>query len=156
MLIDICAFINELNEQADEIIIRDKLDLSDFSSYEGKDCFKTPADVELSLRQRLQNVFLTLRVKVLFYHSCDRCLKDIVLPLEFDFESQVSPLGNNRYSVDMASIDSFGRLDLKDLTVNLLIGNIPMKALCGQDCKGLCMSCGADLNVYKCGCQKDG
>ena len=29
---------------------------------------------------------------------------------------------------------------------------LPMKPLCKPDCKGLCPSCGKDLNLGACGC----
>lgn len=32
--------------------------------------------------------------------------------------------------------------------------NIPMKPLCREDCRGLCPTCGADLNAGECGCDR--
>ncbi|HEV7668250.1 MAG TPA: DUF177 domain-containing protein [Thermoanaerobaculia bacterium] len=32
--------------------------------------------------------------------------------------------------------------------------NIPMKPLCREDCRGLCPTCGADLNAGDCGCDR--
>jgi uncharacterized protein len=29
---------------------------------------------------------------------------------------------------------------------------VPMKPLCREDCRGLCPTCGEDLNVTACGC----
>ena len=33
---------------------------------------------------------------------------------------------------------------------------LPMKALCRDDCRGLCPTCGADLNAGPCGCREEG
>ncbi len=33
--------------------------------------------------------------------------------------------------------------------------SIPMKKLCKVDCKGLCSSCGTNLNIAKCSCKSD-
>ena len=32
--------------------------------------------------------------------------------------------------------------------------NVEGKYLCSEDCKGLCSTCGADLNEGECGCSK--
>ena len=32
---------------------------------------------------------------------------------------------------------------------------IPMKKLCKEDCKGLCVNCGKNLNEGDCNCSKD-
>jgi len=39
--------------------------------------------------------------------------------------------------------------------VEQIILAIPMRPLCGrgEDCKGLCAECGADLNLEACGCE---
>src|SRR6476661_5472012 len=32
---------------------------------------------------------------------------------------------------------------------------VPMKPLCREDCRGLCPTCGEDLNLKECGCAED-
>ena len=41
----------------------------------------------------------------------------------------------------------------EDIRENLLI-EIPLNCVCKEDCKGLCHTCGADLNKKKCDCKK--
>ncbi len=36
-----------------------------------------------------------------------------------------------------------------------IIFNLPAKALCRADCRGLCFVCGQNLNVRACGCRRD-
>lgn len=43
-------------------------------------------------------------------------------------------------------------LDTHPLLSEHLQLNIPMRPLCREDCAGLCVRCGADLNVGPCGC----
>lgn len=40
-----------------------------------------------------------------------------------------------------------------DIRENLLL-SMPMRIKCKEDCKGLCTSCGANLNKEKCSCKK--
>jgi uncharacterized protein len=51
-------------------------------------------------------------------------------------------------------------LDLSDRVIEIdegireeLLLNYPTKILCQENCKGLCLKCGADLNEEKCKCQ---
>ncbi|MBI4917982.1 MAG: DUF177 domain-containing protein [Acidobacteria bacterium] len=49
-------------------------------------------------------------------------------------------------------------LDLVELAVEQFVLAVPMKALCSEECRGLCPRCGADLNRFPCACrvEKDG
>ena len=43
-------------------------------------------------------------------------------------------------------------LDLTNLLNEMVLVNHPIKMLCKDDCKGLCVNCGIDLNENKCQC----
>ena len=43
-------------------------------------------------------------------------------------------------------------LDLFDLVRDSLVLELPIAPLCREDCKGLCVTCGADRNEGECGC----
>lgn len=45
-------------------------------------------------------------------------------------------------------------IDLKELMMEQLQLQIPFQPLCREDCKGICVHCGADLNVGRCACAK--
>ena len=45
-------------------------------------------------------------------------------------------------------------LDLDELVVSDILLELPTKLLCKEDCKGLCSSCGRNLNEGKCGCEE--
>jgi len=42
----------------------------------------------------------------------------------------------------------------KEITEQVILA-IPFKPLCSEDCKGLCIKCGAELNLAKCECSQD-
>jgi uncharacterized protein len=46
-------------------------------------------------------------------------------------------------------------LDLADLVCVDIIFSKPIRFLCDEDCKGLCMKCGKNLKEGPCGCKKD-
>jgi uncharacterized protein len=44
-------------------------------------------------------------------------------------------------------------VDLSGLLIESIKLSIPPKVLCRTDCRGLCPTCGADLNHGQCGCE---
>jgi len=46
------------------------------------------------------------------------------------------------------------KINLKDTIQEQVIMEFPLRALCKQDCKGLCPRCGADLNANLCDCDR--
>lgn len=44
------------------------------------------------------------------------------------------------------------QVDLEPLARESLILDLPLAPLCSEDCRGLCPTCGADLNQGDCGC----
>lgn len=46
-------------------------------------------------------------------------------------------------------------LDLSGIMFEELMLNLPMVPMCSEDCKGLCLSCGVDLNLDQCECHKE-
>jgi uncharacterized protein len=45
-------------------------------------------------------------------------------------------------------------IDLADVVIEQIQIQLPFQPLCKESCKGVCQSCGADLNVGRCACSK--
>ncbi len=87
--------------------------------------------------------------------SCDRCLKEVRVPITIDFERTVaSPDVRDDKLEDDGDFDVMEgyQLNVDVLVYNELLMNQPEKVLCKPDCKGICMKCGKDLNEGECGC----
>ncbi len=50
-----------------------------------------------------------------------------------------------RYSGDV--------LDLREMVKDQILLELPLAPLCKENCLGLCVSCGAELNLGRCGCE---
>lgn len=92
---------------------------------------------------------------------CGRCLADfprnITLTLEEECYPTVDPSTGRRMAPPdeaegVVHIDTRQMLDLSDVLRQYLLTSEPLKALCREDCRGLCPGCGADLNTEKCNC----
>ncbi len=97
---------------------------------------------------------------------CSRCLQSFETHLNSQFavtylqratdgiedsESQEVELS----SADMGIVYFQGeKIDLKYTIQEQVVMEFPLKALCKQDCKGLCPKCGADLNEDPCDCDR--
>jgi len=90
--------------------------------------------------------------------TCARCLDDYRFPLDLPFRVVLTPR--------VAGIEG-GELDEEDLGIGFYEGEdidvtaivheqailaLPTRALCREDCLGLCSRCGANLNAGVCGC----
>ena len=96
---------------------------------------------------------LKASVDALVLTSCARCLKEITLPLTFDFSETLVLVGQET-TADADSVIFFEgkEIDVGEIAINNLLLNISSKYLCKEDCQGLCSKCGKDLNDGDCGC----
>jgi uncharacterized protein len=100
-------------------------------------------DIEYDLHAQIQGGALLVvgKLRTPVTLRCSRCLKKFHKPLtvsQFVFHKELQ-----------------GE-DFVDLTENLredIILELPQRALCRQDCKGLCPVCGEDLNNGSCKCK---
>lgn len=98
-------------------------------------------------------VLLKGNFKLSLKSQCDRCLDDVVLPLDFEFtkilqseEIRDNDDNNEFWMLDGTEFDVVGFLNEE------ILMNLPSKVLCVDDCAGLCPVCGCNRNVTKCEC----
>lgn len=82
---------------------------------------------------------------------CSRCLETFMLPLKVDFDGVYS---QNQTADDEVRYFNGDEISLDDVVIEAIMLELPIKYLCNDDCKGLCMQCGKNLNHEKCDCQK--
>ena len=113
---------------------------------------------QVSLRLRLEQMGTSIlargQVAANARLSCSRCLKDFDLPIKADFAFQFEP-GQSAEGLDEGDgCIAFEGEDLplgEQLRQELELG-LPFRPICREDCLGLCLGCGADLNQDPCTC----
>jgi uncharacterized protein len=84
--------------------------------------------------------------------ECTRCLDEthihLSLPIEELFVSPPTP--DAEFTVPESGI-----LDLAPLVREEVIVQTPISVLCRPDCKGICLTCGKNLNERPCDCEVD-
>ena len=93
--------------------------------------------------------------------ECDRCLTSLSIPVESSFDLLYVPptgtgdeheLGENDLALGFYQD---GIIDGDDITREQIELALPMARLCSEECRGLCPSCGENLNLGECACSED-
>lgn len=86
--------------------------------------------------------------------NCDLCLDNFTVALDIKldeiFVSDTIPADNDKEYWSFS--DKI--IDLKPAVVANILLNMPMRAVCSDNCKGLCPKCGHNLNKGDCGCDR--
>lgn len=93
--------------------------------------------------------FVTLRI------PCDRCLTPVDTEIYFIIDETVdmAEVSESEECEEKDYIDGYN-LDVDKLIFDEILLSMPGKILCKEDCKGLCLVCGANLNIAECGCDR--
>lgn len=92
--------------------------------------------------------------------TCNRCLSRFRHPLKIKFEEEYLPTVDIHSGATLPppedavsfTIDEQHNIDLTEAIRQYALLAVPMKALCDDDCAGLCQKCGHNLNQGKCDC----
>lgn len=112
-----------------------------------------PLDVDLAARSVGDDVFVRGTLRTTVRLACRRCLS----PVEQDVDETVDLLfaeaGEEDVDGEVYTLPARGdELDLTDAVREQVLLDLPEFALCGEECRGLCPTCGANLNEGACEC----
>lgn len=116
------------------------------------------------LLRTVEGVLVTGRLSTRVELACDRCLSAFAQSIQFELEDEFKP------SIDIVSgaslpfdpddrdnlIDDHHILDITEVVRQRLLLNLPAHPLCRPDCRGLCPTCGQNLNEGACHCHAEG
>ena len=89
-----------------------------------------------------------------FRQTLDREILQILVRSVLQEEDEVDEDGAELSSRDLDRTELVGdAIDLESLLNEEIELGMPMKALCSEDCKGICAGCGAELNTEPCTCE---
>ena len=116
-------------------------------------------EVEGTINRRGGRLLLEARVTSRVHLECSRCLEEFVLPLSTGFdlvfhreERAKLPEGMDEEDFVMLTDTLETRYDIFPRVRESILLDLPIRFLCGEDCKGLCSRCGANLNEGACDC----
>ena len=134
--------------------------LKDFSRIDFD--FETPLQSEVKIRKAGRSILIAGKVETTLRSHCVRCLKEFSYPLSTTFELTLHPLKEAPAAEETelgseemeTSFFEGGEIHLSEIACEQIFLEIPYQPLCEEGCKGLCPSCGQDLNLSSCGCVK--
>ncbi|HEV2575875.1 MAG TPA: DUF177 domain-containing protein [Acidobacteriaceae bacterium] len=114
-------------------------------------------------REFVEDIRLRAHFEGRFELPCARCLEPVQMPLSGDFDLIYRPAsveteaGEHAITEDETEIGYYEKsgLLLEDAVREQVLLNLPSRALCQQECKGLCPKCGANRNTAECGCVEE-
>lgn len=116
-------------------------------------------DEDLLLTQLTGTVRISRTQQGLFFEGdfnsdveleCSRCLENYQQHITFTFEELFLFKKEQVKDSDLVLPDN-GQVELGPIVREYAIINFPIQPKCKEDCKGLCVECGADLNKIDCG-----
>ena len=155
MLVDLREL---LSGTKDELTVDAHIDMSVFDTGVSEYDITEKKSFELKLCRLGKNKFhISSEGEVVLDIPCDRCLKSVPTKVQFNIEQDVDLTEKSSEEEEQEEkdyIDGYD-LDVDRLVFGEIMLSMPGKTLCKEDCKGLCLVCGADLNVAECGCDRE-
>jgi uncharacterized protein len=106
--------------------------------------------IDLHLESLTDGVVVRGMVTAPWHGICRRC----ATPAAGEVRCDIHEL----YQTVVTDPDAFelvgDQLDLGPMVREVIVLDAPMSPLCRDDCRGLCPTCGVDLNVETCSCQE--
>jgi uncharacterized protein len=113
-----------------------------------------PVKADLRAESVVEGILVTGRIGGDARLQCARCLTEFSSPLDLEVcELFVRP--GHRGSDEDAYRVTGTEIHLEPLLRDSLSLSLPLRPLCRTDCKGICATCGADLNAGPCLCSED-
>jgi uncharacterized protein len=115
-----------------------------------------------SKHEIIQDIRVHGELKGKFKVACARCLEPIVQDISRPFDLLYRPLGTDAGRAELSVTAAEAEISyyegdgllLEDVLREQILLAAPLKAICREDCKGLCPHCGKNLNAEECSCSE--
>lgn len=111
-------------------------------------------------REVIQDIRLRGRLSAGLELQCARCLEPVGQNVDRKFELLYRPLGTDAGRDELSVTDAEAEIGyyqgqgvlLEDVVREQVLLALPLRAICRENCKGLCPQCGKNLNQEQCTC----
>lgn len=135
MTIDVSTILKELGGKID---INGDVEMSDTDFLGEMYHFNEPVKVSGSVSNNGKSLILKANCTGHMTTQCARCMKDIVVDIDFDIDENLAQDDGSVSSDDDVILFEDVKIDIDDIVANNFLMNVEGKYLCSEDCKGLC------------------
>ncbi|MFZ5519122.1 MAG: YceD family protein [Candidatus Zhuqueibacterota bacterium] len=116
--------------------------------------FPEKIDVHVEVHVLSDKFFIKAESTTLAHYECDRCLADFQRKLNSEFQLVYSRETRNKFEDDVYRFleENAHEIDISQDVRDSMLLALPMKHVCSETCKGLCPTCGVNLNQEQCNC----
>jgi uncharacterized protein len=121
--------------------------------------FPPTLDIKLTYYRSGRQLFFHGSFAGIFEGRCSRCLNDYHFRFRKNFDFVLSPAPTPEKKIEELSREDLGlsyyssdEIELTSLILEQVLLALPTRALCDENCRGLCGTCGANLNQEACSC----
>ncbi len=93
------------------------------------------------------------RIATTISATCRRCLVSTALEIDARVDAMFTDSQDTEDPSEYVVPKGAGLIDLREVIREELILATRQFVLCREDCRGLCQTCGADLNLHSCDCR---
>lgn len=116
-----------------------------------------PVEADVTLASYPGGIMVTGTVSAPWVGECRRCGGMVSGAVAASVRERYVPAAAMSDDPDSPDADAYplrdDLLDLEPLARDAVLLDLPLAPLCSEDCQGLCVQCGSNLNLGTCGCQ---
>jgi uncharacterized protein len=118
-------------------------------------CISSGYEIDLYISKVLNEIHVQGTVRFAIVSPCARCLDRVESNLKPEINLTLLPNRSEIEGDDTAVYESYdgNEIDLSGYLREIIAMSVPVKVLCGEQCRGLCQNCGINLNSATCSCE---
>ena len=155
MLIDLR---NLLSGTKEDMTVSAAIDMTVFKTASVEYDIVSKEPIDLFIRKLGKNkIVITGEGRLVLDIPCDRCLESVKTTVDYAIDKEAD-MDQDAEKIEEQEeqdyIDGYN-LDVDKLVFGEVLMSMPAKVLCKDDCRGLCLKCGTNLNISECGCDRE-
>ncbi len=113
---------------------------------------------DVTLDKGPNQMLLSATIQTTVHCECDRCVSPFDVHLSPSYKMLYVTEGEHTGTLDPAEVqvipNGFHVIDISEDVRQTSLLAVPLKLLCNESCKGLCIECGQNLNENTCTCSE--
>ncbi|NLO47604.1 MAG: DUF177 domain-containing protein [Clostridiales bacterium] len=145
--------IRKIIEEPGEIPFSFEIDMSDVH-FDSVHAFLSPLTVKGSVVNSAGVLTMDADLEIESVFICDRCSSHYQTRKRLHAHAVLAQELQDEDNPDIYLLEG-DNVNLTEIIYTIFILNMETKSLCKEDCRGICASCGKNLNEGACGCKPE-